>query len=576
MPSTEPTPYQRLIPFESSSAPPRVEHSSRPFHDYLGDARRANLDAEANRQPQARHEPQRQPETEQVNRDRTAEAAEKPEERSTPPESDGTSAAKQEPEANTQDAHGESQAAPDKVPQEESDPPADDPPANKATAKEAAEAEVVVLESEQTAPPTAPPEPAPATTSNEGIEQAKQAEPAAGRPTDGNSQVAPADKSATNHDVAGISVDTSGGKLAKPARETATEQQPTQQPTEKATKQPHPSATAETSGRQQEAIAPAKSGPTDPVEQQVDRPAGASQTVVAAKPDVVRKAASVINPPTEAEPRGNPGARASTDPAQPAVATTAPAAGEKKVDSKATQKSSDRPSAARPTAIAPAAKQGVAPMSSVEVAVSLPADEAATVEELAPVEGKPAGNERQTGNSAAPPREAGVVPQAAKTPASLVPPPREGAGDTTSLSPQERTRFVQRVANAFQAASQHEGEIRLRLSPPELGQLKLEISIKQGVLTARMEADTPEARQVLLENLPQLRERLAEQSIRVEKFDVDVRDEGAQHQTDEQSDRAQRHKTRRQGENLESEATQTPHAASTPSALGSDQLDIVI
>ncbi|MEX0867144.1 MAG: hypothetical protein WD030_07285, partial [Pirellulales bacterium] len=71
----------------------------------------------------------------------------------------------------------------------------------------------------------------------------------------------------------------------------------------------------------------------------------------------------------------------------------------------------------------------------------------------------------------------------------------------------------------------------------------------------------------------QLRERLAEQSIRVEKFDVGVRDEGAQHQADEQSERGQRSKARRQEASLENDTT---HAASPTPSIGSDQLDIVI
>ena len=47
-----------------------------------------------------------------------------------------------------------------------------------------------------------------------------------------------------------------------------------------------------------------------------------------------------------------------------------------------------------------------------------------------------------------------------------------------------------------------------------------------GALTARLEAETPQARQVLADSLPQLRERLAEQNIRVERFDVDLMQSG--------------------------------------------------
>ncbi len=91
-------------------------------------------------------------------------------------------------------------------------------------------------------------------------------------------------------------------------------------------------------------------------------------------------------------------------------------------------------------------------------------------------------------------------------------------------------RFVQRVANAFRSAQQHEGEIQLRLSPPELGSLKIEIAVRHGVLTAKLEAESVDARRALLDNLPALRQRLAEQEIRIEKFEVDIRRDGGQGQ----------------------------------------------
>ena len=89
----------------------------------------------------------------------------------------------------------------------------------------------------------------------------------------------------------------------------------------------------------------------------------------------------------------------------------------------------------------------------------------------------------------------------------------------------DHNRFVGRVSSALRLAQQRDGQMQLRLSPPELGSLRLEIAVKQGVLTATMETETAAARHVLLENLPALRERLAGQEIRIERFDVDLRHE---------------------------------------------------
>jgi flagellar hook-length control protein FliK len=87
-------------------------------------------------------------------------------------------------------------------------------------------------------------------------------------------------------------------------------------------------------------------------------------------------------------------------------------------------------------------------------------------------------------------------------------------------------RFVSRVAKAFHVAQERGGALQLRLSPPELGAVRLELLVHDGVLAAKLEAETPTARRALLDHLPVLRDRLAEQSIRIERFDVDLRQEG--------------------------------------------------
>ena len=88
----------------------------------------------------------------------------------------------------------------------------------------------------------------------------------------------------------------------------------------------------------------------------------------------------------------------------------------------------------------------------------------------------------------------------------------------------DRTRFIQRVARAFQAATDNGGQIKLRLSPPELGSLQLNITLKDGAMSAHIQAETPAAQNLLLNNLPDLRDRLAQQDVHIERFDVDLMD----------------------------------------------------
>jgi flagellar hook-length control protein FliK len=99
-----------------------------------------------------------------------------------------------------------------------------------------------------------------------------------------------------------------------------------------------------------------------------------------------------------------------------------------------------------------------------------------------------------------------------------------GSDGNSIASGVDRVRFVQRVARAFQTVGTSGGSVRLRLSPPELGSVRLEVSVKNGVLTAHAQTETTQARDALVDNLPALRARLAEQNIQVDQFEVDLFD----------------------------------------------------
>jgi flagellar hook-length control protein FliK len=96
------------------------------------------------------------------------------------------------------------------------------------------------------------------------------------------------------------------------------------------------------------------------------------------------------------------------------------------------------------------------------------------------------------------------------------PAPRRGTVEV------DANRLLSRVARAFAAAQERDGEVQLRLSPPELGSIRLEVRIQDGAMIAHLEAETEAARTAIVENLPALRERLAEQGVRIERFDVDL------------------------------------------------------
>lgn len=100
-----------------------------------------------------------------------------------------------------------------------------------------------------------------------------------------------------------------------------------------------------------------------------------------------------------------------------------------------------------------------------------------------------------------------------------------GTSSANDASPVDVSRFVSRVAKAVQTANDRDGIVNLRLSPSELGSLKIQLTVKDGVMSASVEADNSNARRMLLDHLPALRDRLADQNIRVDRFDVDVKQE---------------------------------------------------
>jgi flagellar hook-length control protein FliK len=137
---------------------------------------------------------------------------------------------------------------------------------------------------------------------------------------------------------------------------------------------------------------------------------------------------------------------------------------------------------------------------------------------------------------------------------------RAGRSDSANSLPRvDTTRFVGRVAKAIQSANERGGALQLRLSPPELGSLRLQLTVYDGVMTASLEAESPAARQLLLDHLPSLRDRLADQNIRIDRFDVDVRQEGSGGQPDPRSSQNEQRQQQFQHSTSRREAPRGPN-----------------
>lgn len=205
---------------------------------------------------------------------------------------------------------------------------------------------------------------------------------------------------------------------------------------------------------------------------------------------------------------------------RPATAKDAGEANEPQTTDLSQEQAVETPAQAADVATDDAAFSTAAIAATVET--SQPTAPAANATSVEPVEGVATGTTRATsGESGA--RAASATP---------------GTPEADQAGAVDRARFVQRVAQVFQATGDRGGTLRMRLSPPELGSLRVEITVKQGVMNARMETETDAARQLVLENLPALRERLAEQGIKVEQFQVDVSGREAGGQPNQFEDRS--------------------------------------
>lgn len=114
-------------------------------------------------------------------------------------------------------------------------------------------------------------------------------------------------------------------------------------------------------------------------------------------------------------------------------------------------------------------------------------------------------------------RTAGAADRrAAATPRPAVP-----HGASAQESEQQDEIFAAQVGRGLAAVlRQGGGSVLLRLQPEALGALKVRLDLHEGVVTARFEASSDQARQLLDEGLPELKAALEARGLAVERLEV--------------------------------------------------------
>ena len=88
-----------------------------------------------------------------------------------------------------------------------------------------------------------------------------------------------------------------------------------------------------------------------------------------------------------------------------------------------------------------------------------------------------------------------------------------------------RVRLVQRVSKAFHHLGRDGGNVRMRLAPDALGSMTLDMRVRGGAVEASVVTDHPAAAEAIRQNLSELRTRLEQGGLRVDRLEVKHRQE---------------------------------------------------
>ena len=82
--------------------------------------------------------------------------------------------------------------------------------------------------------------------------------------------------------------------------------------------------------------------------------------------------------------------------------------------------------------------------------------------------------------------------------------------------------LLDRIAQAFESRQQGSAPVRFRLNVPKLGMIDIDIQISQSNISAAISAESSVTRQLVADNLPELRQRLSQQGINEDSLNIRV------------------------------------------------------
>lgn len=112
-------------------------------------------------------------------------------------------------------------------------------------------------------------------------------------------------------------------------------------------------------------------------------------------------------------------------------------------------------------------------------------------------------------------------------------------GTTPSGTPvdvNQAEQLVERIVSSVQQSQSTGQQLKIRLSPPELGTLQIEVSLKNGQYTARLEVQNNQAQKVINDNIAQLRDALVKSGVAIDRIDVHINTDASEDQRSSHSD----------------------------------------
>ncbi|WP_339732178.1 flagellar hook-length control protein FliK [uncultured Gimesia sp.] len=115
-----------------------------------------------------------------------------------------------------------------------------------------------------------------------------------------------------------------------------------------------------------------------------------------------------------------------------------------------------------------------------------------------------------------------------------------GTQSTTPVGPpvdvKQVEQLVERVVESVRQSQSTGQQLKIRLSPPELGTLQIEVSLKNGEYTAKLEVQNSRTQKVINDSIAQLKEALIKTGVSLDRIDVHINTDSTEDQRSSHSD----------------------------------------